>query len=520
MAVANPPVEHTIFLDKFAELADTLKVGHVLRYLISDKVIDVDDSQRVNAAITDKDKAIKLLELLNGPIRAGNTDVLSSLVRTMTEHGDNAEKSLAECIKEHLQQCRTALVPRGSDANSDVPDLPARMVNEHFLSLLVQISSALYDPDGDLLKRFKLSLKFYHVSSKGVKIPENLYNSVNNIPDILDNLVNHKYVSVDNVELLEAVFKSSIATEDPQLYHRTQCIITEYRRVTCSISIPSVSFSTLPTQSQYVIVYTRHLAITRKQVEEIEECVFSALSLPKLYAHFCGYEGSSVKLCWTVHENLCDFVLEIPEYDHWMLLNRLCIYMIEIQSSSRQQSIDLQGINYVGCLLLPIDRSGNEWNASLLCVPAGHEEHALQEMINNGNIDPSVWEVDYIPFGFESCAEHDQPMLSLCAPDLTSYGWKLNTYEDYKISKSDIDGIAYMDIFKVTLPQLFIHGSCHNQYILLTRTVPVEQTTAIENLQTMMSSSEGVMYGERFQLEWRFIQQQTSFTASNQEDND
>ena len=112
-----------------------------------------------------------------------------------------------------------------------------------------------------------------------------------------------------------------------------------------------------------------------------------------------------------------------------------------------------------------------------------------------------------------------------------------------------------MDIFKVTLPQLFIHvqalesrqtfpncvvrlqGSCHNQYILLTRTVPVEQTTAIESkltwqaviycfyinttdLQTMMSSSEGVMYGERFQLEWRFIQQQTSFTASNQEDND
>jgi len=52
-------------------------------------------------------------------------------------------------------------------------------------------------------------------------------------------------------------------------------------------------------------------------------------------------------------------------------------------------------------------------------------------MINNGNIDPSVWEVDYIPFGFES---YDQPMLSLCAPDLTSYGWRLNTYEEYKVS--------------------------------------------------------------------------------------
>jgi len=55
-----------------------------------------------------------------------------------------------------------------------------------------------------------------------------------------------------------------------------------------------------------------------------------------------------------------------------------------------------------------------------------------------------------------------------------------------------------MDIFKVTLPQLFIHvqalgggqkfpnclvhlqGSCYNQSILLTHTPPVEQTAAIE----------------------------------------
>jgi len=113
MAAANPPVEHTVFVDNFAKLADTIKVGHVLRYLISDKVIDVDDSQRINAAITDKDKAMKLLELMDGPIKAGNTNVLSSLLRTMTEHGDSAEKSLAECIKEHLQQYKTALVPRG-----------------------------------------------------------------------------------------------------------------------------------------------------------------------------------------------------------------------------------------------------------------------------------------------------------------------------------------------------------------------------------------------------------------------
>lgn len=112
-----------------------------------------------------------------------------------------------------------------------------------------------------------------------------------------------------------------------------------------------------------------------------------------------------------------------------------------------------------------------------------------------------------------------------------------------------------MDIFKVTLPQLFIHvqalgsgqkfpnclvqlqGSCYYQSILLTCTAPVEQTAAIESkltwqailtviytnttdLQTIVSSSEGVMYGEGFQLEWRFIQLQTSFTASSLEDND
>jgi len=264
----------------------------------------------------------------------------------------------------------------GGGTISDTPDHPTN--DEHFLNFLVQISSVLYDSDDNLLKRFKLSLKFCHVSSKGVKIPESLYDSVSSIPNILDNLVIHKYISVDNVELLEAIFKTSIATEDPQLYHRTRCIIAEYRRIACSVSVPSISFSSLPTQSQYVIVYTRLSTITRKQVEDIGECVFSALSLHKLYAHFCGYEGNSVKLYWTTRETLRDYVLQIPEYDHWKLLNRLRIYMVEILSGSGQQLIDLQVINYVGCLLLPKDRSGDEWNACLLCVPAGHEDYALQ----------------------------------------------------------------------------------------------------------------------------------------------
>ncbi len=105
MAMSNPPKEYTIFISHFAELVDTLNPQHVLHYLISENTISVDDSQHVLAAVTMKDKARKLLELLAGPIKAGHIRGLWALVEAMEKHGVGAEKELAVVIKDDFTKC-------------------------------------------------------------------------------------------------------------------------------------------------------------------------------------------------------------------------------------------------------------------------------------------------------------------------------------------------------------------------------------------------------------------------------
>jgi len=102
MAKSNPPKEYTVFIKYFAELVDTLKTQHVLCYLIRDRIVNVDDSQRIEAAVTMKDKAKKLLDLLAGPLQAGYSNGLRSLLEAMEQHGVEAEKKIAMTIKSDL----------------------------------------------------------------------------------------------------------------------------------------------------------------------------------------------------------------------------------------------------------------------------------------------------------------------------------------------------------------------------------------------------------------------------------
>jgi len=252
--------------------------------------------------------------------------------------------------------------------------------NKDFMKMLVGLGSYLDDIDESLVKRFKLSLKFYSVTHN-VKVAKEVYESTNNIPDILENLVNNDYITVDNVELLEAIINPSLdETRHEQLYHHTLDVIKEYKKLIALCDMPTkvecISVASLPINSQYMIVSTGIPAemLNHKYAEEVGDSVFSALALPRLYSHLCGYEEDPVKLWWNLHEDcLKDYHLEVPDYDHYQLLINLGVSMIEVINGSDYQFVNLLRLfDYIGCLLLPRDRSTTNWVAYFLCVPTSY----------------------------------------------------------------------------------------------------------------------------------------------------
>ncbi len=269
---------------------------------------------------------------------------------------------------------------------------------ESFMKLLVGLSDYLDDVEGSFVKRFKLSLKFYSVTDRGVKVVKEVYESTHNIPDILENLVNHEYVTVDNVDLLEAVIKNCMADDKRyiQLYQHTSSVIEEYKKsvVLCDTQyeVQRISIASLPVNLQYVIVSTSYPAMTlrHKDVEEVGDAISSVLSLPKLYFHFCGFDGDLVTtFCWILHGTDClkGYKLSVPDYDHYHWLRHLGVLSITVTIDSDCQVIDLRLVNYTGCLLLPKNRDTSEWTAKFFCVPAGYE-NIIKVQLNHNNVIP------------------------------------------------------------------------------------------------------------------------------------
>ena len=273
------------------------------------------------------------------------------------------------------------------------------------MKMLMRLSDYLDDVEDSLVKRFKLSLKFYTVISGGIKVAKDVYELAKNVPDILENLVDHRYVTVDNVDLLETVIKNSVGSDDRyvQLYQDVSSVIEDYKNsmiLFCESQVQHISIASLPVNSQYIIVSTCHYeaSLRHEDVEEIGDGIFSALSLPKLYSSFCGYEGNLVELCWSLHEQDClkNYHLEIPSYDHYQWLRHLGVLTIKVINGCDCQVINLQLIDYIGCLCLPKDRSSKHWVAEFYCVPGGYENNVLIKVpfniVKNTVIDllPSV----------------------------------------------------------------------------------------------------------------------------------
>ena len=101
-------VEYEVFKESSAKLIDVLSVllNEITSHLISVDVMTFDQDEEVMSPNTSKEKAKKLLQTLEGPIKAGHLKSFTELLRIMESHGNDASKQLSFKIKEVLASRR------------------------------------------------------------------------------------------------------------------------------------------------------------------------------------------------------------------------------------------------------------------------------------------------------------------------------------------------------------------------------------------------------------------------------
>ena len=94
-----------VFTRHYSQLCDTLTdVDNLLPHFVQHGVISTNDLEEISAIVpsTKKQKVQKLMIHISGPLKAGNTEVLYTMLRIMEEHGHHATRHLADQIRKSL----------------------------------------------------------------------------------------------------------------------------------------------------------------------------------------------------------------------------------------------------------------------------------------------------------------------------------------------------------------------------------------------------------------------------------
>ena len=90
-----------VFTEHYPKLCNTLTdIDKLLPYFVTENIIEHNHVQEINAVVTERQKVQKFLTHVEGPLRAGNTEVFNVMLRIMEEYGLKATQQLADQNKE------------------------------------------------------------------------------------------------------------------------------------------------------------------------------------------------------------------------------------------------------------------------------------------------------------------------------------------------------------------------------------------------------------------------------------
>ena len=91
--------ELKVFKDNYALLCDTLiDVSELLTYFVIEKIITKDQQKQINTLTINSEKASRLLLIISGPLKAGDSKGFYTMLGIMKTYGVDATQRLADRI--------------------------------------------------------------------------------------------------------------------------------------------------------------------------------------------------------------------------------------------------------------------------------------------------------------------------------------------------------------------------------------------------------------------------------------
>ena len=114
-------MEYVIFTGHYDKLCNTMvDINSLLPCFVQEKIIKVDDLEEINAKERTKDRVVKLLHFIDGPLQAGNVGCFYTLLKIMEEHGTASTADLSRSMRSKIDTSRDNSAVSGFKGQSSI----------------------------------------------------------------------------------------------------------------------------------------------------------------------------------------------------------------------------------------------------------------------------------------------------------------------------------------------------------------------------------------------------------------
>ena len=99
-------IEFKLFTDYYSKLVDILPASDLSHYFVSDKIISLEDYEKIIRSSLSQDAAKLLLDRVSLQLQNGNSAIFNKMLLIMDHHGVTTAKELSQKIRSRLSAAK------------------------------------------------------------------------------------------------------------------------------------------------------------------------------------------------------------------------------------------------------------------------------------------------------------------------------------------------------------------------------------------------------------------------------
>ena len=104
--VGHQSIEYKLFIDYYSKLVDILPASDLSHYFVSDKIISLEDYEKIIRSSLPQEAAKMLLDRVSLQLQSGNTTIFNKMLLIMDHHGVTTTKELSQEIRSKLSSAK------------------------------------------------------------------------------------------------------------------------------------------------------------------------------------------------------------------------------------------------------------------------------------------------------------------------------------------------------------------------------------------------------------------------------